>query len=296
MLGRLIPEGIKEKLRYRIRRIVEEGPKSGSPSYSPYYGSHSSSDEYVLRDVAAAPKFRSTGLPVPPVDLRVGYGPADDLEGVVYMECGERNVAEMSQVLRDSGFEISTAKRILDFGCASGRMLSHVSGVAPQAQCWGTDISAEHIRWCRHNLSPPMNFAVTTKIPHLPFRDRFFDLIYCGSVFTHIEDLEESWLLELGRILEPGGRLYVTIHDEHTVRLFDEGRPEPLAQQMMNTPTYFDNRHDFRMMVVGRDDMSLVFYHSDYFRSIIPPVFRWVSHTPAAYGYQSAVVLERTGD
>jgi hypothetical protein len=47
------------------------------------------------------------------------------------------------------------------------------------------------------------------------------------------------------------------------------------------------------MIVLGRSDSSNVFYQSDYFRSIVPPLFRWVSHTPEAYGYQSAVVLEK---
>ena len=35
----------------------------------------------------------------------------------------------------------------------------------------------------------------------------YFDLVYATSVFTHIGDLWSDWLLELHRILAPGGRL-----------------------------------------------------------------------------------------
>jgi hypothetical protein len=56
---------------------------------------------------------------------------------------------------------------------------------------------------------------------------------------------------------------------------------------------YRSNKNDFNMIVIGRGDSSMVFYNSRYFQFIIPPVFRWISLTPEAYGYQSAVILEK---
>ena len=64
--------------------------------------------------------------------------------------------------------------------------------------------------------------------PHLPFEDRSFGLVYCGSLFTHIDDLAEAWLAELHRVLRPGGRLYFSIHDQHSVRIL-EGEGDPAA-------------------------------------------------------------------
>ena len=94
--------------------------------------------------------------------------------------------------------------------------------LAPQAEeteIWGVDINARHIVWCQENLTPPFNFATVTIEPHLPFKDEYFDLIYCGSVFTHIDDLAYAWLLELKRIMRPGGMAYITVHDKHTADL-----------------------------------------------------------------------------
>jgi ubiquinone/menaquinone biosynthesis C-methylase UbiE len=48
---------------------------------------------------------------------------------------------------------------------------------------------------------------VNTILPHLPFEDRSFDVVYAGSVFTHIDDLAQTWFLELRRVLHAGGML-----------------------------------------------------------------------------------------
>jgi SAM-dependent methyltransferase len=44
--------------------------------------------------------------------------------------------------------------------------------------------------------------------------DRFFDLVYAFSVFTHIDEWETAWLAELRRVLKPGGVAYLTIHSD----------------------------------------------------------------------------------
>jgi ubiquinone/menaquinone biosynthesis C-methylase UbiE len=203
----------------------------------------------------------------------------------------------MARIVEESGVTLKNINRVLELGCAAGRMLRHVLGFAPSAELWGVDISAKHIQWCVDNLTPAMptmQFATTTVIPHLPFEDRYFDLIYCGSVFTHIEDIERAWLLELGRVLCPKGRLYVTVHDEHTVRQFDTSyRNHLFADFIRAHPVYCANKNNFNMIVIGRGPESQVFYNSRYLKAILPPCLRWVSHTPEAYGYQSAVLLEK---
>jgi ubiquinone/menaquinone biosynthesis C-methylase UbiE len=145
---------------------------------------------------------------------------------------------------------------------------------APRAELWDVDISAQHIQWGVDNLTPATHFATTTMTPHLPFKDRYFDLIFCGSVFTHIEDIQQSWLLELGRVLRPSGRLFITVHDEHTVKHFDASyRDHRTAKYMLEQPVYTSNRNNFNMIVVGRGAASQVFYNSHYLKAILPPLF-----------------------
>jgi ubiquinone/menaquinone biosynthesis C-methylase UbiE len=255
-----------------------------------YFQSHPGKTAYAIipSNNQTAPAIDN--LPVPPEELWLGYGPTAE----AYLSSGKRHISKMNQLLEQDGFIVGEAERILDFGCGAGRMIRHLLDVAPKARLWGVDVSADHIRWCIDNVTPLINFATTTVVPHLPFPDEFFDLIYSGSVFTHIEDIQETWLLELGRILRPGGRLYVTIHDEDTVTKLDgEYKHGKLARMMNEQPVYVKNKQNFNMIVVWRGSGSQVFYKSDYFRGIVPPIFGWRSRTAGAYDYQSAVVLER---
>ena len=277
-LGRLLPRSIRRQMAAYIRRVV-----AMDPSYSIYLPSHLGKHAYFFKS-----QDRGPGLPVPPEELWAGYGP----DAETYISQGQLDVVSMARVLEENGFSLDT-NRVLEFGCAAGRMLRHVAQYAPKAEMWGVDISAEHIQWCVNNLTPEMNFATTTTTPHLPFEDRYFDLIFSGSVLTHIEDLQQSWLLELARVLRSAGRLYITIHDEYTVAQLDAGPNHELAKMLNQDPVYVSNKNNFDLIVIGRGPWSQVFYNSRYFQTILPPSLRWISHTPEAYWQQSAVVLEK---
>jgi len=225
-------------------------------------------------------------LPVPPENLRLGYEE--------YLSSGEGHVKTMFEIIEASDFSLNEGNKILDLGCGAGRMIRHLKNLSAACEIWGTDISAEHIYWCKQNLSPPFNFATTTKIPHLPFEDRYFNLIYCGSLFTHIDDLAEAWLLELRRILSPNGRLYITIHDNHTMELFDDEYSFPEIVKHIKSHEIFEESKDkMGMLSIGRDDSSQVFYDIDYFTKTLNPMFEILSITQEAYYYQTAILLKR---
>jgi ubiquinone/menaquinone biosynthesis C-methylase UbiE len=237
--------------------------------------------------VPAREEARPAGeLPIPPEHLWLGYN---------YPLHGARHVRAMLDICEASGFQLARGQRVLDLGCGAGRMIRHLEPYAEGANIWGLDISAEHILWCKRNLSPPFHFATNTKVPHLPFEDRSFDLVYCGSVFTHIDDLADLWLLELRRVLSPDGRLFVTIHDEHTMALLDGVyKVSPLAS-LRRHPLYAQARapEGFSMLAVGRDNLSQIFYDREEFLKMAAPSFDVLSVTEEAYFYQTAVLLQR---
>jgi ubiquinone/menaquinone biosynthesis C-methylase UbiE len=201
----------------------------------------------------------------------------------------------MLDIATASGLELKQGDRVLDLGCGAGRMIRHLRPIAERCEIWGADISAPHISWCKHHLSPPFHFATTTKVPHLPFEDRSFSLIYCGSLFTHIDDLADAWLLELKRILRPDGRLYVTIHDEETIRLFNTPRygHAEIVKRITASPTFQDAGDGWGMFTIGRDEGSQVFYRRSYFERMAGQAFDTLSITPEAYHYQTAFLLAR---
>jgi ubiquinone/menaquinone biosynthesis C-methylase UbiE len=256
---------------------------------------------YIL--LKSSDQSRETRLPTPPQDLWEGYGKTEE----EFLISGKVHVDKMKQILDSSGFRIQARNRVLDLGCASGRMIRWLDDLAEQSEIWGVDISARHTIWCQQHLSPPFNFATVTTAPHLPFEDGYFDLIYCGSVFTHIADLADAWLLELKRIVRPGGRLYITIHDKHTVhsiinhpdKVYDTGgRASDGIRNLLvsyNKKENFSNL-DFRMFTIFRGPESQVFYDIAFLRQHWGRILKVLSVTPEAYGYQTALVLEKSAN
>jgi SAM-dependent methyltransferase len=107
-----------------------------------------------------------------------------------------------------SGYSLE-GKRVLDFGCGPGRVLRHFLDESRTAEFWGCDRHAPSIAWLRSELSPPMRSYVN-HAPSLPHPDDHLDLVYGISVFTHITHEWSAWLLELHRVLKPGGLLFMT--------------------------------------------------------------------------------------
>jgi SAM-dependent methyltransferase len=148
--------------------------------------------------------------PYPPLPLanRVGSleAAADPYE--LYEELGRRARADIERVLPDGfGFEGLT---VLDFGCGAGRTLRHFLPEAESAELWGCDIDPESVAWLEANLSPPLHVFQNGAEPPLPQPDETFDLIWAVSVFTHLVESWSTWLLELRRVLKPGGLLVAT--------------------------------------------------------------------------------------
>jgi SAM-dependent methyltransferase len=143
--------------------------------------------------------------PMPPLALvtRVGPGESEDpVEG--YLREGAAVRARIERLLPDDWSWPD--KRVLDFGCGSARVLRHFLSEAEQGEFWGCDIDAASIAWIEANLSPPLRVFENRTAPPLALEDESCDLVYATSVFTHIGDLWSDWLLELHRILAPGGR------------------------------------------------------------------------------------------
>jgi len=104
-------------------------------------------------------------------------------------------------------------KRSFDFGCGAGRAMRHFLDETPAADFEGCDIDAPSIEWLNDNLVP-MHAVVCDERPGLPYEDESFDLAWATSVFTHLTDYWAGWLLEMHRLLRPGGYLIATFLGE----------------------------------------------------------------------------------
>jgi SAM-dependent methyltransferase len=141
--------------------------------------------------------------PLPASGDREGYYRDQDL---VYWLAGLGDAL----LLRSLGAAPGCA--LLDFGCSSGRVLRHLSRVIPGVAAYGVDLGVHNVQWARDHLADELIVAQNSTQPSLPFEDRSLDIVFAGSVFTHIAEYEEAWLLELRRVLKPGGWALITFH------------------------------------------------------------------------------------
>ena len=101
-------------------------------------------------------------------------------------------------------------KRILDFGCGTGRTLRHLVVEAETGEFWGADVEAAYVNEMQAALSPPVHALQCQVDPPLGLDYGDFDLVWAISVFTHLTANSNAWLLELHRLLKPGGLLIAT--------------------------------------------------------------------------------------
>jgi SAM-dependent methyltransferase len=238
-------------------------------------------------------------LPIPPRQFWEGYGNNED----EYLASGREHTDAMLAVLLEANIDPEVFRRVLDFGCAAGRMLRCFPR-SENRELWGADIKANTIAWCQQNLSPSMRFCATTTAPHLPFEDGYFDFVYSGSVFTHIADLPDAWLLELRRIISDDGYGYVTIFDKHALKLvMSRYQGDPLLGWFVHALRDFNLRtsafeQDFAWFSVDAGEWSgmpvpQVCYDIGYLKERWSSFIQIVSVTEEAYGFQTAVLFRK---
>ncbi|MBO9468466.1 class I SAM-dependent methyltransferase [Tropicibacter sp. R15_0] len=149
-------------------------------------------------------------LPIPNSEDREGYSKGQDAR---YWISGLRDYEHVQAAARTRDIQID---RVLDIGCASGRVLRHFACQSDTPEIWGTDINGRHIRWLSKVMPQNVKPVFVPALPSLPFEDNYFDVVTAFSVFTHVDTFESAFLSEIRRILRPGGLAYLTAHTEPT--------------------------------------------------------------------------------
>jgi SAM-dependent methyltransferase len=170
-------------------------------------------DEEIRVDVV--PFFARDPYPIPAESDRELYCKNDDAG---FWISGLRDFLKVKTAMERHGRQngLQTPGRFLDFGCASGRLLRHVACQTEGVEGWGCDILQTNVDWIIEHLPPTIRVFRNTIYPHLPVPDATFDAISAFSVFTHIDVFEDLWLLELRRVLRPGGIACITMHSERS--------------------------------------------------------------------------------
>ena len=167
-----------------------------------------------LLDLATKPQ-KSNSL-IPPLKLRHIIG-EDDFD----------STTSLRQLRVYCGLEPNG--KVLDVGCGCGRVAVSLIGYLNSSGGYeGFDIVKEFIDWLQANVTPRYpnfrfrhanvwnssynpNGEIGALKYKFPYGNESFDVVYLGSVFTHMlpQDLE-NYLSEISRMLKPGGRCMIS--------------------------------------------------------------------------------------
>ena len=125
--------------------------------------------------------------------------------------------------------QLNPADNVLDIGCGVGRLALPLTGyLAPDSNYEGFDVDQRAIAWCNKAIStshPNFRFQhVAVSNEHynpksrtnarsfeFPYARNSFRFAVATSLFTHLRtDDARQYLLELGRVLSPGGHAVLT--------------------------------------------------------------------------------------
>ena len=248
--------------------------------------------EYVKRDP----------YPLPATADREGY------HGERHYEHWLSGLGDYANILsRLSSHDIALAQdaRVFDFGCASGRVLRHFLCQSEGLELWGADINHRNVEFVRRFLAPSLRVFQSSVLPQLPLEDNSFALVYAFSVFTHIDDGELAWLLELRRILQPGGVAYITLHTDHTWKIMSPKLPiyaalmnmrEQLPELNLRPEMFQQPMPAERFVVAAKTGMVYnvnIFHATDYIRATWGRFFDIVDVYREGSGYQDVVLLRK---
>jgi len=226
---------------------------------------------------------------LPPAMLRYRVHRAFDVEsylsnGQVIAQCLIKALAAHGVVLKDL--------TVLDFACGPGRVIGEFAQATESCVLHGSDIDRQAISWAQVNLSSIARFAVNATATPTDYADAMFDVIYSVSLFTHLDaSAQDAWLVEMLRLLKPGGVLLATTHGRFTR---DSCTPGELARLKLDGIVYRTDRKG-RFKVDGLPDFYQTTFHTrEYVREHWGRFLPVVDHREGGLnGHQDIVVMRK---
>lgn len=227
--------------------------------------------------------------PVPHLNNREGYGPGHDL---VYWLSGYSDYYRIQEL---AGRFAVSGGRYLDFGGSTGRVFRNFALQTDKWDVWSCDFKESSYAFNAQYFPTEVRSFLNTAYPALPIPDGYFSLISACSVFTHINETETSWLLELRRTLRIGGIACISIHNDDTW-LQMEGELRGTVENFRPDVTDSKTIPLGRTVVTFRDDDPYncnVFHTNDFIRSHWGRFFEICAIESSFLGIQAMVVCRR---
>lgn len=244
--------------------------------------------------------------PLPGLLLRTRVGAGLSIQH--FVESGQGVAEWLLELFAEHRHPLESGRRVLDFGCGSGRVLAHLPGIDGHGpEIVGCDVDSGAVRWLRRHF-PAARFEVNGLAPPLPFPDNYFDRVYSISILTHLtEDQQDAWLAEIDRVLAPDGVAVLTVNGIPLFHTFRSGQltshSREFSQRLTELPDLGESNFLFVPYEIGRanrqdfpgidETYGLTFHHPAYVARHWPHFLDVVAHVEGFQGHEQDRVVVR---
>ena len=145
--------------------------------------------------------------------------PKETMNNQWYFEVGANAVHLMLAALASS--HLGTVRNILDIPCGHGRVLRHLVKAFPDASFSACDLDKDGVDFCAQQFGAEPVYS-KPNLTEVQF-SRSFDLIWVGSLFTHVCERDAArWLEHLSGFLSGAGIIVATFHGRRAVDIYDK--------------------------------------------------------------------------
>lgn len=169
-------------------------------------------------------------------------------DGAHYFKVGLSAIACINEAVAANG--LRTVRSILDFPCGSGRVLRFLVHRFPDAEITACELEQGPVEFCVRTFGarPALSSLNLDEV----LLGRKFDLIWCGSLVTHLNEVGIRSLFQLfQRHLEAGGLVIFTTHGD-------------FVHQRIPTPEFDYGLQTKQTMRIGRDYPTTGYGFEDY--------------------------------
>ncbi len=175
-----------------------------------------------------------------------------------------------------------SGQHVLDIGCGAGPLAEKLTQGG--ARVSGFDSSAQMIEIARQRLDDNVDLQVADLAEPLPYGDDSFDAACASLVLHYLPDWVDA-LIEIRRVLRPGGRLVASVN-------------HPLLFALMEQRYFGIEQYEYTHTFDGREATLTMWHHTldDISQAITRSGMRLVSlHEPSIADDTPAELLDESG-
>ena len=213
----------------------------------------------------------------------------DGLRGM-YLQQGVAALMRVKRAMRLAS--LRDASRILDLACGHGRVLRFLGAAFPEAELTACDINRDGVDFCAatFDAKPVYSDADPSKIP----LQGEFDLVWVGSLFTHLD--RARWLdflsFAVDKVASGGVLVFTTLGPLHSPALRDFGLVDDQIGAILDD--YERDGFGFQNYV-DNADWGLTVCSEEFVVSAIEsrPEVRLLDYAPSNWGLQNVVACAK---